>query len=260
MISASQVALTYSGSQPLEVLDSISLEIPTGSYVTFVGPSGCGKSTLLRCLAGLLTPDAGTIRLSGKSPDEARADHGIAFVFQKPVFFDWLTVRDNVLLLADLASVAEAEARAARYLSDFGLGGFSSAYPRELSGGMLSRAALARALVQDSDFLFLDEAFDHLDEALRSLINTYVKGFWSNKQPTVVAVTHSLAEAVWMSDTVYTLSAKPATVTGRVEVPFARPRERALINSPSLQVLVAELRAALEETYRASSIQNAPHT
>lgn len=252
MIEAKDLSLRYldaTHSGPLEVLKSVSFEVPTGGFVTFVGPSGCGKSTLLRCIAGLLTPDSGSIRLAAVDPEVVRLAHRVAYVFQKPVFFDWLTVQGNVELLSTIALREGAREKASGYLKDFGLSKFCNAFPRELSGGMLSRAALARALAQEADFLLLDEAFDHLDEALRSRINTYVQSYWLDRRPTVLAVTHNLAEAVWLSDTVFTLSAKPASITARIDVPFPRPRSNSLLTDTSLLGLVSSLRDQLHAAY-----------
>lgn len=251
MIQAREVSISYadSGPGPLKVLNALTFHVPTGAFVTFVGPSGCGKSTLLRCIAGLLEPNTGQISLAGEIPAQARRDHRIAFVFQKPIFFDWLSVQENAELLAAISKRRDASEQVAKYLTDFGLAKYAKAFPRELSGGMLTRVALARALAQGADYLLLDEAFDHLDEALRAKINTHVQSYWIEHGPTVVAVTHNIAEAVWLSDTVYVLSMKPSRVTARFDIPFRRPRKISDLNSLKIQKIVRLVRKKLEEAY-----------
>jgi len=237
---------------PLEVIERISFEVPKGDYYSIIGPSGCGKTTLLLCVAGLVSATGGSVELDGLSPGEMRQNHRIGLVFQKPVFFEWKSVLENVALAAEISGKDDALEQAGRYLVDFDLDGFASAFPHELSGGMLSRAALARALVHEPEYLLLDEAFNHLDEAMRDTINLDIQKLWMLRRPTVVAVTHSVSEAVLMSDRILVLSKIPATIIGAFNVPFERPRPLSVRGDQRFGALVDEVRSALASAYRDS--------
>jgi NitT/TauT family transport system ATP-binding protein len=232
------------------VIEGMSFEIPKGGYCSVVGPSGCGKTTLLLCIAGLVQPAGGKIELDGMSAAKVREGHRIGLVFQKPVFFEWKTVLANVALAAEISGKEGANNQASRYLKEFHSDGFASAFPHELSGGMLSRAALARAFVHEPDYLLLDEAFNHLDEALRDTINLDIQSLWLNRKPTVVAVTHSISEAILMSDCVLVMSRKPSRILRSFDVPFERPRLTSLRADPRFTALAEEIRATLGLAYR----------
>jgi NitT/TauT family transport system ATP-binding protein len=213
-------------------LDPIDLDIARGEFLSLLGPSGCGKTTLLRIIAGLSAPTAGerVLALSRRETDR-RGDAGrIGFVFQDPTLMPWNTVLANVLLplrLTGRIGSAERE-RAAAELHAVGLAGFEHAYPRQLSGGMRMRVAIARALVTDPDLLLLDEPFAALDEITRMTLNDDLLRLWQARRATVVFVTHSVFESVYLSTRVAVMSARPGRIVADLAIDLPQPRQRAL--------------------------------
>lgn len=218
-------------------IETMSLTVGRGEFVSLLGPSGCGKSTLLKAIAGLVQPAAGRIAWSDVAPaDPGRAEPArtgaIGFMFQKPLLLPWRTTLDNVLLPIEIErgrdGVDPSERRKAQHMLDLvRLGDFAAAYPHQLSGGMAQRAALARALMCDPDILLLDEPFGALDELTRDVLNEELIRIWRNRQTrlaTVLMVTHSIPEAVTMSDRVVVLTKRPARLVEDVAVPWPRPR------------------------------------
>src|SRR5882757_8034202 len=188
-------------------LGPFDLDVRQGEFVSLLGPSGCGKSTALRLIAGLAAPTAGQVQVScqvSRDAGEARADHAIGFVFQEPTLMPWTSVRENVRLPLKLshAPAAEADACVGDALIQAGLTEFAGAYPRELSGGMKMRVSLARALVTDPDILLMDEPFAALDEITRFRLNNDLLALWRNLRKTVIFVTHSVFESVYLSQRV----------------------------------------------------------
>jgi NitT/TauT family transport system ATP-binding protein len=227
-------------------LDKVDLEIPAGRFVSLIGPSGCGKSTLLRLIADILKPHAGRILLGGDSPQVARLARAIGFVFQAPTLLPWRTVRQNVEL--PLKIVGGAAARGAspdEMIRLVGLHGFENALPHELSGGMQQRAAIARALVLRPQVLLLDEPFGALDEITRQRMNLELLRIWAESGTTAVLVTHSIAEAVFMSDEVHIMSARPGRITGTVPIDLPRPRDLAIMGGQEFFVCVNKVRDGL---------------
>ena len=251
MLHVSDLVFKYklTSGECLPVLNGISFLAETGSYISIIGPSGCGKTTLLLCLSGLLEDAIGTIRLDGLSPIEARKQHNIGFVFQKPVFFEWLTILDNTTLSAKISGLDNFTEKAHYFLNKFRLNGFANVYPHELSGGMLSRVALARALAHEPQYLFLDEAFNHLDEALRDEINMDIQKIWLDQKITVIALTHSITEAVFMSDQVFVMSQKPSSNIRSYQIPFERPRKLFIRKEKPFFEIVEEIRQTLKSTH-----------
>ena len=246
------VTMTFGGQEPITALEGVGFDIADGEFVALVGPSGCGKSTLLRIIAGLLDPTAGSVTVRGKTPAEARRDIEFGFVFQSPVLFPWLRVLGNVLLpdriLGKRNPLAggDAEQRARGLLRDVGLEGFESYYPEQISGGMQQRVALARALSYGPSTLLMDEPFGALDEFTRDNLNLQLLEVWQQTRSTVLFVTHSLQEAIFLSDRVVVLSPRPGSVIRIADVPFGRPRELAIRYRPDFAALNGELRELLQ--------------
>ena len=213
-------------------LDSINLEIPDGQFVAVVGPSGCGKSTLLSLVAGLRLPSSGTVLCDGE-PITAPMPRKVGMIFQEANLLPWLTAVDNVAFPLKLRRVAKAERllTARRMLELTGLAGFEDRLPHQLSGGMKQRVAIARGLVQNPAVLLMDEPFAALDEQTRMVLGDELLRIWSETRKTVLFVTHSLNEAVYLADRVVVLSARPGRVVDDVPVDLPRPRSFAMTGS-----------------------------
>ena len=225
-------------------LEAIDLDVRRGEFLSLVGPSGCGKSTLLRIIAGLVEPSSGGRRLALETDRRGRIPSGrIGFVFQDPTLMPWSTVIDNVLLpfrLAGRVGAAQRE-RAAAEIGSVGLSGFERAYPRQLSGGMRMRVSIARALVTDPDLLLLDEPFAALDEITRMALNDDLMQLWENRRPTVVFVTHSVFESVYLSTRIAVMTCRPGRIAADLPVELPHPRTRALRTSPAYAALCARV-------------------
>jgi NitT/TauT family transport system ATP-binding protein len=244
-----QVAMTYrTEGRSVTALADISLAVAPGEFISLIGPSGCGKSTILRIVADILKPTAGQVSVCGLSPQEARLDHRYSFVFQEPVLLPWRNVRDNVGLPLELAGV-RAETRHSRVdelLNIVRLEGFGEQMPNRLSGGMRMRASLARALTQNPPVLLMDEPFGALDEITRLQMNRELLRVWDETSAAVIFVTHSIQEAVFLSDRVVVLSSRPGKIAQIVSVDLARPRDDALLaNDDNFQALCRRVRRAL---------------
>lgn len=225
-------------------LDGIDLDIHRGEFLSLLGPSGCGKSTLLRIIAGLSEPSSGIRRLLLETDRAGHIPAGrIGFVFQDPTLMPWSTVVDNVLLpfrLAGRIGPGERE-RARAEIQSVGLAGFERAYPRQLSGGMRMRVSIARALVTDPDLLLLDEPFAALDEITRMGLNDDLLRLWESRRPTVVFVTHSVFESVYLSTRIAIMTPRPGNIVAELPVELPQPRERALRTSPRYTALCASV-------------------
>lgn len=228
VIELAAAALAYpDGTQALK---SIDLRVAPGEFVTLLGPSGCGKSTLLRMIAGLLAPSEGSLRVWGRDAGALDpAAHRLAYVFQAPTLMPWASVAANVRLPLDLAGVPreEARARAADALAWVGLRGFADALPHTLSGGMQMRVSIARSLVVQPDLLLLDEPFGALDEITRQRLDAELLALWRERRFTVVFVTHSIFEAVFLSQRVATMAARPGRILEELRIgePYPRPAD-----------------------------------
>ncbi|HSV01453.1 MAG TPA: ABC transporter ATP-binding protein, partial [Roseiarcus sp.] len=212
----------------VQALSNVSLRIARGDFVSFIGPSGCGKTTLLRAVADLENPTRGSIRVNGMSPREARARRAYGYVFQAPALYPWRSVARNIALPLEIMgfSRAEREARVARGLELVNLSGFGAKYPWQLSGGMQQRASIARALSFDPDLLLMDEPFGALDEIVRDMLNQQLLRLWDVTGKTVLFVTHSIPEAVFLSTRIVVMSPRPGRVYDVIECNF--PRDRTL--------------------------------
>jgi len=211
---------------PMTALTGIDLEIARGEFVSLIGPSGCGKSTLLRVIGDLTPPSSGTVTINGKPAHRARLDRDYGMVFQSPVLFEWRSVEDNVRLPLEVAGGgrAQREARVREMLALVELADFARHHPYQLSGGMQQRVAIARALSFSPAILLMDEPFGALDEMTRERMNSEVLRIWAQTGITVVFVTHSIPEAVFLSSRVVVMSARPGRVTRVIDVDLPRPR------------------------------------
>jgi NitT/TauT family transport system ATP-binding protein len=225
-IEVAALSHTYAGRDgAVPALTDISMTVGAGRFVVIVGPSGCGKTSLLMMMAGLRHQSSGTITIQGRSIDAPDPDR-VGVVFQEASLFPWLSALDNIEFPLALrhAPRDERRARANDMLNLVGLEGFSSRYPHELSGGMKQRVSIARGLVQDPPVLLMDEPFAALDEQTRMTMGHELLRIWSQTAKTVVFVTHSLTEAVYLADEVLVMSARPGRIIDRIVVPLARPR------------------------------------
>lgn len=244
-IRLTDVGLTFSpaGQAPVTALDGISLTVARGEFVAILGPSGCGKSTLLRLIDGLLEPTAGSIHVFDYPMVAPRDD--IGFVFQKCTLLPWLNVMDNVLFALRHRQgriTAEQRTAAARWLDIVGLSAFAQARPDALSGGMQQRLGLARALLLDPDILLMDEPFSALDAMTRDEMGLRLMQLWNSHPTTVVFVTHSISEALFLADRIVVMSARPGRIRDIVDVPLARPRGLDTLRDPQFQALANQLR------------------
>jgi NitT/TauT family transport system ATP-binding protein len=228
-------------------LEDIDLEIEQGEFISLIGPSGCGKSTLLRVIGDLVEPTAGSVTVNGKPARQARRDHDYGIVFQDAVLYDWRTVAKNVALPLELAGW-EREKRHQRVqemLELVELQGFGDHHPWQLSGGMQQRVSIARALSFDPALLLMDEPFGALDEMTRERLNAELLRIWDASGSTVVFVTHSIAEAVFLSTRVIVMSARPGRVSKVIPIDLPQPRGPETREDPRFFELATELREAL---------------
>jgi NitT/TauT family transport system ATP-binding protein len=245
MVELDDIRKSYSSrGGGVEALSSISFSVEAGRFVSIIGPSGCGKTTLLKIIGNLVEPTSGRVSIDGLSAREARLKGMFSFAFQNPVLLPWRRVVDNVHLPLEI--VHEGSREPVELLRMVGLGGFESRYPSELSGGMQQRVALARALTFDPAVLLMDEPFGALDEFTRNDLNLQLLKIWSEINVTVFFITHSIAEAVFLSDQVIVLTARPATVEDVVAIPFDRPRRPEIREKSEFQEIVKCLRLKLE--------------
>ena len=241
------------GSESVVAVRDINLEIGANEFVSLIGPSGCGKSTLLRLIADLLTPTSGQLSVNGKLPRQARLDRDYGFVFQAATLYDWRTVSQNVQLPLEIMGhpPARRAARAREMLQLVELEKFGRHYPWQLSGGMQQRVAIARALAFEPPLLLMDEPFGALDEFTRERMNMELLKIWGKTGGTVVFVTHSIAEAVFLSGRVVVMSPRPGRITKVVDIGLPRPRTFETREDPRFFSAVTDVRESLREAYGA---------
>ncbi|WP_121575146.1 ABC transporter ATP-binding protein [Brenneria alni] len=235
--------------QPVHALKDINLTIRQGEFVSFIGPSGCGKTTLLRVIADLEPITSGDVWVNDMTPSEARQARAYGYVFQAPVLLPWRTVLANVMLPLQIqgAMPARCEEIAREQLSRVGLAGFEKKYPWQLSGGMQQRASIARALGFEPKILMMDEPFGALDELTRDNLNQQLQQLWYNEQRTMAFVTHSIAEAVYLSTRIVIMSPRPGRIVKVIDSPLPHERDLSLRDSPEFIGLAQEVREALIE-------------
>lgn len=228
-------------------LRNVSLDVRRGEFLSIIGPSGCGKSTLLRMVADLLAPSEGEISIAGRSPAEARLGRAYGIVFQSPTLMEWRSVSDNIKLPLEILGTdsSERDRRAAELLALLRLADFGARYPRELSSGMQQQISIARALAYRPSILLMDEPFGALDELTRERLGNELLEMWEQLHVTVVFVTHSVSEAVLLSDRVAVLSPRPGHVEQVITIDIPRPRAPAMRDTQHFIELVRSVRAAL---------------
>lgn len=246
-----QLAKTYPNG--LNALTDVNLALPNGSFSSVIGSSGCGKSTLLKIMAGLLSPTSGAVYLADKPVLGPREDIGM--MFQQATLFPWRTTLDNILLPIQIKKGRKAAKKkrddAIELMKLVGLGGFEASYPSELSGGMAQRAAICRMLITEPAVLLLDEPFSALDEIVRDFMNMELQRICMERNATAFLVTHSIAEAVILSDTVYVMAPRPGRIVRAVEIDLPRPRTLDMMNQPEFGNYVTQIRDLLGEEVNA---------
>jgi NitT/TauT family transport system ATP-binding protein len=235
-----------SRSGPILALDNVKFTVATGEFLSVIGPSGCGKSTLLMIVAGLTTASGGTVVIGERRVEGPYTDLGI--VFQEDVLLDWRTVLQNTLLQADIRGTRThaAEARARELLAMVGLAGFEAKYPHELSGGMRQRVSICRALLHDPPLLLMDEPFGALDALTRDQMNLDLLRFWEKLHMTVLFVTHSISEAVFLSDRVIVMSPRPGKIEDIIPIDLPRPRRLTMRDSSEFTGYARAVRSVFE--------------
>jgi len=234
---------------PVQALSDVSLRVARGEFVSFIGPSGCGKTTLLRAVADLENPTSGSIRVNAMSPHEARANRAYGYVFQAPALYPWRSVARNIALPLEIMGFSKAErgARIAKGLELVNLAGFGAKYPWQLSGGMQQRASIARALSFDPDLLLMDEPFGALDEIVRDMLNQQLLRLWDVTGKTVLFVTHSIPEAVFLSTHIVVMSPRPGRIYDVIECNFPRTRALDIRETPEFLAIANRVRQGLRE-------------
>jgi NitT/TauT family transport system ATP-binding protein len=234
----------------LKVLSNISFQIGEGEFVSIIGPSGCGKTTLLKIIGGLVSPSDGKISIHGKSVKEALQRKEFGFVFQNPSLLSWRDVKKNIELPLEIVGTDNQKDSTKSLLKTVGLGGFENYYPNELSGGMQQRVAIARALIFKPSIMLMDEPFGALDEITRNKMNLELLRIWKEEKniiPTILFVTHSIPEAVFLSDRIIILSQRPAKIEKIIDIELPRPRRKHTENSKKYSELVGCVRKILKE-------------
>jgi NitT/TauT family transport system ATP-binding protein len=256
IIDINNLCLTFeTQSEPVHALSGINMKVNSGDFVSLIGPSGCGKTTLLRVIADLEKPTSGTISVEGKSPNQARLDRSYGYVFQTPALLPWRNIESNIHLPLEMSGYSKSEQKklSEKYLSLVSLTGFEKKYPWQLSGGMQQRVSIARALSFDPDMLLMDEPFGALDEITRDRLNEELLRLWEQTQKTVVFVTHSIPEAVFLSSKIVVMSARPGKIIDVIDTNFPKDRTFDIRETPEFLEASQRVREALKEGHNDGS-------
>ena len=247
-VDARKVSLTFQTRDgAVEALSNVDLQIASGDFVSFIGPSGCGKTTLMRIIADLQKPTAGTVLINGVSPEQARLERHYGYIFQAPALYPWRTIERNVALPLEIMGfdAAERRERVDRYLKLVNLSGFERKFPWQLSGGMQQRASIARALSFDPALLLMDEPFGALDEIVRDHLNEQLLRLWDQTGKTVIFVTHSIPEAVFLSTKIVVMSPRPGRIIDVIACDFPRDRTLEMRETPEFIKVAQRVRHGL---------------
>lgn len=250
VVEAKGLGLTFETNDgPVHALSNVNLTINKGDFVSFIGPSGCGKTTFLRTIADLEQPTAGTLSVNSMTPRQAREARAYGYVFQAAALLPWRTIERNVALPLEVMGFSRTDVaeRIHRTLELVNLTGFEKKYPWQLSGGMQQRASIARALAFDADLLLMDEPFGALDSQTRLMMQELVLQLWMEFQPTIIFITHDVAEAIFVSDRILLMSSRPGRVKLAVSVAEPKPRSQEFLASANFIDLQASLLKALKQ-------------
>jgi NitT/TauT family transport system ATP-binding protein len=248
VVDAQNISLTFETADGrVEALSNVSLQVAEGEFVSFIGPSGCGKTTMLRVIADLQQPSSGTLLVNGMSAEEARLARSYGYVFQAPALFPWRTIEKNLKLPLEIMGYSEIEQqqRVERYLSMVNLTGFERKFPWQLSGGMQQRVSIARALSFDPALLLMDEPFGALDEIVRDHLNAQLLQLWKSTGKTVLFVTHSIPEAVFLSTKIVVMSPRPGRIIDIIECDFPVDRSPDVRETPEFLKVAQRVRNGL---------------
>ena len=247
VISAQNLHLTFqTGDGAVEALSNITLDVAEGEFVSLIGPSGCGKTTLLRAIADLEEPTSGALTVNGMSAEQARLTRAYGYVFQAPALLAWRTVQDNVKLPLEIMGLDDVDARVSRNLTLVNLNGFEKKFPWQLSGGMQQRVSIARALAFDPKLLLMDEPFGALDEIVRDKLNQQLLELWTRTKKTIVFVTHSIPEAVFLSTKIVVMSPRPGRIIDVMDVGLPLNRKLDIRETPAFLKIAHRVRGGLK--------------
>jgi NitT/TauT family transport system ATP-binding protein len=247
VITARDLDLTFQTNDgPVFALSKINLDVAEGEFVSFIGPSGCGKTTLLRAIADLEKSSSGTLTVNGMTPEDARLARSYGYVFQAPALYPWRTVERNVGLPLEIMGLDDQAARVQRNLDLVNLTGFEKKFPWQLSGGMQQRVSIARALAFDPKLLLMDEPFGALDEIVRDKLNQQLLELWDRTQKTVVFVTHSIPEAVFLSTKIVVMSPRPGRIIDVIDTGLPRKRTLDIRETPEFLKIAHRVREGLK--------------
>jgi len=247
VIATQDLSLTYNtGDGRVEALSKINLNIAEGEFVSLIGPSGCGKTTLLRAIANLETPSSGTLLVNGMSAEQARLSRAYGYVFQAPALLPWRKVKDNVALPLEVMGLDDVNGRVARNLEMVNLKGFEEKFPWQLSGGMQQRVSIARALAFDPKLLLMDEPFGALDEIVRDKLNQQLLELWARTKKTIIFVTHSIPEAVFLSTKIVVMSPRPGRIIDVIESDLPAKRTLDVRETPAFLKIAHRVREGLK--------------